>query len=69
MNKITLYKSRIGKLEFEDFLRDEHARQYKGVDDDMVDDYENWLTTLKYETYIDYANKFFSAKLEKWRLM
>jgi hypothetical protein len=42
--------------DFEDFLRDKHAEQYKGCDDNMVDDYEDWLTKLDYEAYIKYAN-------------
>ena len=64
-DKITLYRLQGKKLDFEDFLRDKHAKEYRGTDDNMIDDYENWLTKIFYEEYIDYANKFITAKLEK----
>ena len=28
---------------FEEFLKDEYAKQYTGTDDDMLDDYHSWL--------------------------
>ena len=33
-------------MTFEDFLRDQHAKEYAGTDDDMADDYEKWLAAL-----------------------
>ena len=32
--------------EDEEKLKDAHADQYEGLDDDMPDDYENWLMGL-----------------------
>ena len=32
--------------EQEDKLKDKHAKGYTGLDDDMSDDYENWLMDL-----------------------
>lgn len=46
------------KYPFEEFLQNIHAEQYTGTDDDMIDDYENWLTTLEGEDYIGYGNQF-----------
>jgi len=31
---------------FEDFLKEKHAEDYIGVDDDMPDDFESWLVSL-----------------------
>lgn len=44
--------------DFEDFLQDKHADQYIGLDDDMPDDYDNWLQELSSEEWIEYGNKF-----------
>lgn len=31
------------KITFDQFLKEMHAEQYTGTDDDMCDDYDNWL--------------------------
>lgn len=33
----------------EETLKDEHAKYYHGLDDDMADDFEDWLTDLSYD--------------------
>lgn len=43
---------------FEDFLRDKHAEHYTGTDDDMPDKYEDWLSLLEIDEWIDLGNKF-----------
>lgn len=43
---------------FDDFLRDRHARQYNGLDDQMSDDCEKWICELEPDTIIDYAEKY-----------
>ena len=30
-------------------LRDYHAKGYQGLDDDMSDDFDNWISDLSYE--------------------
>lgn len=40
---------------FEDYLKDIHAQDYHGTDDDMPDDFDNWLTDLQVDELIDYA--------------
>lgn len=44
---------------FKSFLIDKHARQYTGLDDEMPEDFSEWLAGLDPETWIEYA--------EKWR--
>ena len=43
---------------FEDFLREIHAKDYTGTDDDMVDAFEEWLTVLDYEKYLEYGEMY-----------
>ena len=43
---------------FEDFLKDKHSENYTGTDDDMPDNYENWLSSLEIDEWIDLGNKF-----------
>lgn len=42
--------------EQEDILKDVHAQDYTGTDDDMVEDYEKWLmdlTLMDIESYLE----------------
>ena len=40
---------------FEDYLADQHAKQYNGLDDDMSDALEDWLINLDNQEIIDFA--------------
>lgn len=40
---------------FEDYLKNIHAESYQGTDDDMPDDFDNWLTDLGVDEVIAYA--------------
>lgn len=42
---------------FEDYMQDVHAKQYIGLDDEMPDDYDNWLCELDIEDWINYGEK------------
>ena len=42
---------------FTEFLGDKHANQYTGLDDEMPDDFEAWLSGLDVNDLIDYADK------------
>lgn len=44
--------------DFEDYLKDAHAEEYTGTDDDMPDAYDNWLGELDGEEYIKYADLY-----------
>ena len=39
---------------------EEHSKQYRGLDDDMPDDYTNWLENLGIDGIIEYGNIFAS---------
>ena len=43
---------------FEDYLQEIHAAQYAGLDDDMPDDFNDWLADLDVYEYIEYGDKF-----------
>lgn len=43
---------------FEDFLKEKHAEDYHGTDDDMPDAFDDWTTTLDADEFIEYANEY-----------
>jgi hypothetical protein len=43
---------------FEDFLKDWHAKDYIGIDDDMPDAYDNWTADLQVDSLIRLADIF-----------
>lgn len=45
-------------MTFEEYLQTKHAEQYRGVDDDMPDDFERWLCDLGIEEIVKYAEKW-----------
>lgn len=49
---------------FEDFLKDKHAENYHGTDDDMPDAFDSWLTDdLQVDDLIQYANEYTAKKM------
>lgn len=45
------------KYPFEHYLSEIHAKQYTGTDDEMPDDYIDWLSQLDIEDIIGYGNQ------------
>lgn len=43
---------------FEDYLREIHAKNYNGTDDDMPDAYEHWLGNEEVDAIIAYADGY-----------
>lgn len=43
---------------FDDFLKDQHAKNYTGTDDDMPDQFDHWVSELSSQEVIDYAEEF-----------
>lgn len=41
---------------FEDYLQDRHADQYTGLDDEMGEDFDDWLADLDTELILKYAD-------------
>lgn len=48
--------------DFEDFLAEKHAEQYRGLDDEMPEDYEEWLADLDVCELIKLANEYANHK-------
>jgi len=46
-------------MTFEEYLQDKHAAQYQGLDDEMPDNFNEWLEDMGPDEMIEYA--------EKWR--
>lgn len=51
-------------LSFEDFLQDQHALDYYGLDDDMPDSYDSWIENLDSDDWIRLGNKY-GKQIEK----
>lgn len=54
---------------FEEYLKEIHAKNYTGIDDDMSDNFESWLEGIDIELLLDLASnygklKFVDGKLE-----
>ena len=43
---------------FETFMIDKHAEQYQGLDDEMPDDYNEWLQSLSHDEVCEYIGEF-----------
>ena len=43
---------------FEDYLKEIHAKDYHGTDDDMPDSYDAWLTELDVDTLVKYGEDY-----------
>ncbi len=43
---------------FEEFLNNKHADQYKGIKDNMSDDFNNWSEQLETEEIIEYVKEY-----------
>ena len=50
---------------FEEFLEEKHAEDYQGVDDDMPDDFNNWLSELESDYFIEYGDEYRKQILTK----
>jgi len=51
-------------IDFEDYLMEEHAEQYFGTDDDMPDDYADWVANLDVQELIDFGQEY-AEKIHK----
>jgi len=49
---------------FEEYLQDKHAAQYQGLDDEMPDNFNEWLEDLGSDEMIEYADKWHDTYLE-----
>ena len=44
---------------FERFMQDEHALQYMGLDDEMPDNYSDWMADLSVDEWLELGEKFY----------
>ena len=49
--------------DFTDFLADKHGQQYTGLDDEMPDDFERWLSELDISEVIAWADEYKKEKV------
>lgn len=50
---------------FEDFLMEKHAENYQGFDDNMSDDFTDWLVELRIDDVIKYANEYAATQKQE----
>ena len=53
------------KFPFEEYLKEIHANDYTGTDDDMPDAFEHWLSNLDVENVIGYGDNFAKILLDE----
>lgn len=51
---------------FEQFMRDIHAKQYRGLDDEMPDDFSDWLSNMDIQQIVIYEEQFEKTKGEDY---
>lgn len=49
----------------EDYLKEKHAKEYIGTDDDMSDSFDNWLSELQIDDFIKYADQALKRQREE----
>ena len=54
-------------MTFEKYLQDKHADQYQGLDDEMPDNFSEWLEDMGPDEMIEYAEKWHEAQLAPLR--
>ena len=52
------------KIDFEDYLREQHMIDYMGTDDDAPDEFVSWTSDFDYEDWIKFANAYAKKILE-----
>ena len=50
-------------MKFEEYLQNKHAAQYQGLDDEMPDNFNEWLEDLGSDEMIEYADKWHDTYL------
>ena len=56
--KLNIIINKIMNKTFEDFLKEKHAEQYTGLDDNMPNDYIDWVCKLDYGDMIKYVDEY-----------
>lgn len=53
---------------FEDYLKEIHAKEYMGTDDDMPDAFDDWLGDLSVDDMLEYGTFYGKELLKTKRL-
>lgn len=61
---MTIQEYKKSPYPFEEFLKEIHAKNYMGTDDDMPDSFESFITDLDSEELIEHANVFSKILIE-----
>ena len=48
----------------DEYLQSVHAKDYVGTDDDMTDDYNNWLVELQVDDWLNSSEEALSQELQ-----
>ena len=48
---------------FEQYLQDKHAKQYGGLDDEMPDNFDEWLCELDTYEWLEYGDKYLKEQI------
>ena len=52
-------------MTFIEFLQNEHAKNYNGIDDDMPDSFDTWLAGIQADDWIDLGEEYGELQLIK----
>lgn len=61
---MTLKEYKKAGYPFEEYLKEIHSNHYAGTDDDMSDNFDDWLCNLDGEEFIKHGNVFCKMLLE-----
>jgi len=50
---------------FENYLKDIHAKNYMGTDDNMSDSFDHWLSNLDVQEMLDFGEQAMNSSLAK----
>ena len=51
-------------MKFEEYLQNKHAAQYQGLDDEMPDNFNEWLEDLGSDVYVEEISNRIKGEVE-----
>ena len=64
MKNMNLQEYKKTQYPFEEYLKEIHAEDYMGTDDDMSDDFDDFIVNIEHESLIEHANAFSKMLLD-----
>jgi len=49
----------------EEYLKEIHAQEYVGTDDDMTEAFEKWLSQLDVDNWLVYSDRYYDSRITK----